>query len=63
MCLRHQFRPLIASKDTSESKYEKNSVSTQFDEGEQALDKDRFYENYMKLLKRLPTKEAEAMKT
>ena len=45
------------------AKYEKNSVSTQFDEGEQALDKDRFYENYMKLLKRLPTKEAEAMKT
>jgi len=43
-------------------KYSKNSVKNEFDNGETEIDSDKFYENYMQLLKRLPTKEADRMK-
>lgn len=42
-------------------KYEKNSVKTEYDAGEDENNHDKFYENYMNLVKRLPTKEAEDM--
>lgn len=43
-------------------KYDKNKVETVYDEGYDENNTDKFYENYMNLVKRLPTKEAEAMK-
>jgi hypothetical protein len=43
-------------------KYEKNSIQTNFDDGSQEIDKDKFYQNYMQLLKRLPTREADEMR-
>lgn len=42
-------------------KYEKNKVSTVYDKGEDENNHDKFFENYMNLVKRLPTKEAEQM--
>jgi len=42
-------------------KYEKNKVSTVYDKGEDENNHDKFFENYMNLVKRLPTKEAEEM--
>lgn len=42
-------------------KYEKNKVSTVYDKGENENNHDKFFENYMNLVKRLPTKEAEEM--
>lgn len=42
-------------------KYEKNKITTEYDEGPLNVDKDRFYENYMKFIKRLPTKEAQEL--
>lgn len=44
-------------------KYEKNSVSTVYDAGEDENNHDKFFENYMNLIKRLPTKEADDIKT
>ena len=43
-------------------KYDKNSVSVKYDEGENSIDSDKFYANYMKMLKQLPTKDADDMK-
>jgi hypothetical protein len=40
-------------------KYETNKVETKYDEGAENIDQDRFYENFMRLVKRLPTREAE----
>ena len=42
-------------------KYEKNSVETVYDKGVDDNHHDKFFENYMNLVKRLPTKEAEQM--
>jgi len=39
-------------------KYDKNKVEVKYDEGPRNLDKDRLYENYISMLKKLPTKEA-----
>ena len=44
-------------------KYEKNSVSTDYDDGGvEPSDYNKLYANYMNLIKRLPTEEAEDMK-
>ena len=37
---------------------DKNKVKTEYDEGHYELEEDNFYENYMTMLKRLPTREA-----
>jgi hypothetical protein len=42
-------------------KYEHNKVDTVTDEGPKNLDKDKFYENYMNMIKKLPTQEAATM--
>ena len=42
-------------------KYENNSVETVYDEGVEETTTDRLYENYMHLIRTLPTKEAEEM--
>jgi len=39
-------------------KYDLNKVETKYDKGEFTIDHDNFYEKYMKLIRRLPTKEA-----
>ena len=36
-------------------KYEKNSVSTEYEDGELESPDDKMYHNYMNMLKRLPT--------
>lgn len=43
-------------------KYDQNKVETKYDEGPENLDNDRFYENYISLLKKLPTREAQEMR-
>ena len=43
-------------------KYDLNKVETKYDEGQFAIDQDNFYEKYIKLIKRLPTKEAKEIK-
>lgn len=43
-------------------KYEKNKITTEYDEGPLNLDKDKFYENYINFIKRLPTREAQLFK-
>jgi len=43
-------------------KYDKNKVGVDYDEGKYDLGDDKFYENYMNMLRRLPTKEAKEMK-
>ena len=40
-------------------KYEENKVETVYDEGPENLEVDKFYENYLSMLKKMPTKEAE----
>lgn len=42
-------------------KYDKNKVEVVYDEGPSNVNQDKFYENFMYMLKRLPTKEAEKM--
>lgn len=42
-------------------KYEKNSVETVYDEGVEESTTDKLYENYMRLIRTLPTGEAEEM--
>lgn len=57
------FRKKYLSKEYGNyEKYDLNKVETKYDEGEQTLDNDKFYEKYMKLIKRLPTIEAKEMK-
>ena len=54
------FRKKYVSKDYGNyEKYEKNSVATKYDAGVEATTDDKLYENYMKLIKTLPTQEAE----
>lgn len=56
------FRKAYLTKEYGNyEKYETNKVETKYDEGADNLDQDRFYENYMQLVKRLPTREAEDM--
>ena len=40
-------------------KYTKNSVETIHDQGKDASTQDKFFENFMNVVKRLPTKEAD----
>lgn len=44
-------------------KYENNTVRLEYDDGKESTSVDKSYENYINLIKRLPTKEADAMKT
>ena len=45
-------------------KYEQNSIKTEYSQGEDddTTKVDKFYHNYLELIKKLPTKEAEAFK-
>lgn len=43
-------------------KYEKNSITTEYDEGKDETQEDKFYDKYLDFLKRLPTHEADRMK-
>jgi hypothetical protein len=43
-------------------KYTKNSIETIHDDGKDETVHDKIYENYVNLIKRLPTKEADDMK-
>ena len=43
-------------------KYLKNSIETVYDEGKEEGTHDKMYANYINLIKRLPTKEADQMK-
>jgi hypothetical protein len=43
-------------------KYENNTVKLDYDEGKESTSVDKSYENYINLIKRLPTKEADNMK-
>ncbi len=43
-------------------KYEKNSISLDEEDGKDEINEDKMYENYMNLIRRLPTKEADDIK-
>jgi len=43
-------------------KYDKNRVKTEYKEEEEATSKDKFYDNYLNMIRRLPTKEKEEMR-
>lgn len=56
------FRKKYITKDYGNyEKYEKNSVHTEYDAGVQENTHDKIYENYMNLIRNMPTKEAEGM--
>lgn len=42
-------------------KYEKNKIEVKYREDEKIEDKDMIYENYLQMIKKLPTKEKEDM--
>ena len=58
------FRKRFMTKEYGNyEKYLKNSVETSYDEGKDDFSNiDKFYENYINLIKRLPTKDADNMK-
>lgn len=57
------FRKRFMTKEYGNyDKYEKNSISLTEEDGKDEINEDKMYENYMNLLKRLPTKEADEMK-
>lgn len=43
-------------------KYEKNSITTEYDDGKEENDLDKFEDRFLNLLRRLPTKEADQMR-
>ena len=52
------FRKRFITKEYGNyEKYEKNRVKTEYKDHEMKFDKDHFYDNYLNLIKRLPTKE------
>ena len=57
------FRKRFMTKEYGNyDKYEKNSISLTEEDGKDEINEDKMYENYMNLLKRLPTKEADEIK-
>ena len=44
-------------------KYEKNKIEVKYREDEKIEDKDMIYENYLDMIKKLPTKEKEDMES
>ena len=43
-------------------KYDENHVKVKYDDGKNEIDDDKFYGNFINLIKRLPTKEAKNMR-
>lgn len=56
------FRKKYMTKDYGNyEKYTKNSVTTEYDKGIDEANYDKMYENYMNLVRNMPTKEAKEM--